>query len=154
MKVACRLVLGLTLAGILTSAVVFAQQNPYGNFGQGHPKMDGFPGNGWGQWQSGEMKLAHDYVQATKDDDKKEIRKKLTETLNKQFDAHLAQQQKELEDLEKKITSLRAVLKKRQEAKNAIVERLIEQLVQDAEGLGWTAPNSPVHFDVDKKPKD
>jgi hypothetical protein len=130
------------LAGILTAAVVFAQSGPYGTFGQPNAK-DPFMANGWGQFHTVEMKLAHDYVQAAKEEDKKELRKKLTDTLSQQFDAHLQQQQKELEDLEKKIASLRAVLKKRQEAKAAIVERRIDQLVQEAEGLGWTAPGSP-----------
>jgi hypothetical protein len=91
----------------------------------------------------GDAQLAKDYVKANKEDAKKEIRKKLTESLAKQFDQHLQHQQKELDDLEKQIASVKDVLKKRQAAKNEIVERRLEQLIREAEGLGWNAPGSP-----------
>jgi hypothetical protein len=82
-------------------------------------------------------KLAHDYVKAEKEEAKRDIRKKLNEVLNQQFDAHLKQQKKELEELEKQLETLRSVLQKRQDAKEKIVERRFEQLVQEAAGLGW-----------------
>src|SRR5207253_11427597 len=74
---------------------------------------------------------------------KKDLRKKLADVLAQEFDQHLKQQQKELEALEKQIADLRALLKKRVEAKTTIVERRLEQLVQEAEGLGWTGPAGP-----------
>jgi hypothetical protein len=95
------------------------------------------------QAHSQSAQLAQQYVKATKEEDKREIRKKLGDLLGQQFDQHTQQQQKELEELERQITQLRAVLKKRQDAKGTIVERRLEQLIQDAEGLGWTAPSSP-----------
>jgi hypothetical protein len=91
----------------------------------------------------GDAQLARDYVKAEKEDAKKEIRKKLAESLAKQFDQHIQQQQKELDELEKQITSLRDIVKKRVAGKNDIIERRIDQLVKDAEGLGWNAPGSP-----------
>lgn len=93
--------------------------------------------------QSQTAGLAQQYVKAEKDDEKKELRKKLTDVLGQQFNAQVQRQQKDLEDLEKQIASLRAVLKKRQDAKSTIVERRVEQLIQEAEGLGWTAPSTP-----------
>lgn len=81
------------------------------------------------------------YANSTKEEEKKEIRKKLGEALSKQFDQHAQQQQKELEDLEKQVATLRTVLKKRMDAKSAIVERRTEQLLLDAEGLGWSTPS-------------
>src|SRR5579871_6273710 len=87
--------------------------------------------------------LAQQYAKATKEDEKKEIRKKLTDLLSQQFDQRLQQQQKEVNDLEKQIASLKEVLKKRTAAKATIVERRIDQLVQEAEGLGWNNPSSP-----------
>jgi hypothetical protein len=87
--------------------------------------------------------LARGYVKAEKESEKREIRQKLTDVLNEQFDEHMQHQQKELEDLEKQIAELRAVLKKRSAAKAAIVDRRIEQMIQDADGMGWTAPGSP-----------
>jgi hypothetical protein len=90
-----------------------------------------------------DAQLARDYVKAEKEDAKKDLRKKLADSLGKQFDQHLQHQQKELDDLEKQIASLKDVLKKRVAAKNDIVERRIEHLIREAEGLGWNAPGSP-----------
>ena len=89
------------------------------------------------------VQLAQQYAKAAKEDEKKEIRKKLTEVLSQQFDQRLQQQQKEVDDLEKQIASLKDVLKKRTAAKATIVDRRIENLVQEAEGLGWNNPSSP-----------
>jgi hypothetical protein len=96
-----------------------------------------------GDSQSEAMQLAQQLAKSDKEEEKKDLRKKLGDMLSKQFDQHAQQQQKELEELEKEINRLRSVLKKRQDAKSTIVERRLEQLVQDAEGLGWNAPNSP-----------
>jgi hypothetical protein len=151
-------VLAFVLVGIgsITCAVVFAQPAP-----QDLPKQplvpatqellpinNGQPDNYplWGpsvlqpglREQSGD--LARQYAKAEKEEDKKEIRKKLADVLGKQFDAQMDHQQKELVELEKQIASLRSLLKKRQDAKTAIIDRRMEQLIQDAEGLGWRAP--------------
>jgi succinate dehydrogenase/fumarate reductase flavoprotein subunit len=93
------------------------------------------------QDQSGQ--LVQEYVKAEKEEDKKEIRKKLADVLGKQFDAHMKQQQEELAALERQISELKAIMKKRQDAKTTIIDRRMDQLIQDAEGLGWTAPGSP-----------
>src|SRR5438876_3917501 len=89
------------------------------------------------------VQLAHQIAKAENDDDKRELRKKLTHVLDQVFDGHLKEQQKELDDLEKQVARLKKLLSKRREAKETIVERRLEQLVQDAEGLGWNAPNTP-----------
>jgi uncharacterized protein HemX len=156
MNVVRNLVLGIGFAGALAGAAVFAQQEPArvgvvpvttsapaeavisaGNGGFSGYYVQRTP------YGAGDAQLAKDYVKAEKEDAKKEIRKKLTESLAKQFDQHLQQQQKELDDLEKQIATLKDVVKKRQAAKNEIVERRLEQLIRDAEGLGWNAPGSP-----------
>lgn len=87
--------------------------------------------------------LAHQYVKSDKEEDKRELRKKLTDLLSKQFDQQAQRQQTELEDLDREIKRLRSLLAKRLDAKSKIVERRFEQLVQDAEGLGWNAPSNP-----------
>jgi hypothetical protein len=92
------------------------------------------------QSQSGQ--LAHQYAVAEKADEKRDIRKKLSDALSQEFDQHIKEQQKELEDLDKQIANLRSILKKRLDAKATIVERRTEQLIQEAEGLGWTVPRS------------
>jgi hypothetical protein len=118
------------------------QAQPAHNFvqsGDGRMLWDAFPG----QDQSAPAKLAKQYVKAEKEDEKKEIRKKLTDYLTKQFDSHADLQQKELKQLEKQIEDLRTTLKKRQDAKNSIVERRVDQLIYDAQGMGWSNPATP-----------
>ena len=92
------------------------------------------------------VELAKKYAKAEKQDEKQEIRKKLAEVLSEQFDLQIKQQQKELEDLEKQVAKLKTMLKKRVDAKVAIVERRVDQLSLDAEGLGWSGPNAPHSF--------
>jgi flagellar motility protein MotE (MotC chaperone) len=88
-------------------------------------------------------KLAKQYAKAEKEDEKKEIRKKLSDLLAKQFDAQALRQQKELDELEKQIATLKTTLKKRQDSKTTIVERRMDQLIQEAEGMGWNVPSTP-----------
>jgi hypothetical protein len=96
-----------------------------------------FVGPSQGQAQD----LARQYVKAEKEEQKKEIRKKLTDLLAQQFDQRNEQQQKELENLEKQIVELKALLKKRADGRSAILDRRFEQLILDVEGLGWQAPD-------------
>jgi hypothetical protein len=141
---------GLVLAGGVSGAV-FGQQRspvpvppdtavPVTQPGLTYYMMT--PG-GFSSYQPQATQLAQQYAKATKEDEKKDIRKKLTDVLAQQFDQHAQEQQKELEELEKQIVNLKALLKKRQDAKSSIVERRLEQLIQDVEGLGWNAPGTP-----------
>jgi archaellum component FlaC len=84
--------------------------------------------------------LAQAYIKANKESEKKESRQKLTDALNQLFDERMQQQQEDLAELEKQVADLRTIVKKRDGAKATIIDRRIEQLVQDAEGLGWSAP--------------
>ncbi len=144
--------LGSVLIGIgaLTCAVVYAQaqekaKQPSNNFliqdGQQEliQSIDGLRVNF--NYQQQTQDLAKQYVKTEKEDQKKEIRKKLGDVLAKQFDSQVEKQQKELADLEKQIANLKALLKKRTDAKTTIIDRRMDQLIQDAEGLGWNVPN-------------
>jgi hypothetical protein len=143
--------LGFVLFGIgaVSCAVVFAQpQQPTDKRNEIVQDIPGELANEWGirlgyaNFQQESSKLAHQYVKAEKEDDKKNIRKKLADVLAKQFDAQVERQQKDLADLEKQIASLKALLKKRTDAKTTIIDRRMEQLIQDAEGLGWAVPGN------------
>jgi uncharacterized protein YlxW (UPF0749 family) len=133
------LALGILLASTLAAAAVLAQQAIV----PASPGRDIFYAGPYSSAHSPSAQLAQQYVKATKEEDKKDIRKKLVDALNLQFDQHIQHQQKELEDLEKQIADLKAVLKKRLDAKTTIVERRIDQLLQEADGLGWTSPGTP-----------
>src|SRR5207245_2680531 len=114
MNVLRKLALALVLAGALTcvavSAAPQAQTGPGGNVFAERPQ---YAQSNPYQAQSQPAQLAQQYAKAEKDEEKKEIRKKLSAVLSEQFDQHLKQQQSELDDLEKQIASLRTVLKKR-----------------------------------------
>jgi hypothetical protein len=94
--------------------------------------------------QSHSIELAKEYAKATRDDVKKELKKQLSDSLNKEFDQLAQRQQADLDDLEKQVAERKSVLKKRKESRDTIVERRLEQLILDAEGLGW---GSPKHAD-------
>jgi mevalonate kinase len=155
MKAARVCVLGFLLAGLLAGTAILAQEPPtapalpkdVATFTQ--PPGGAFAFfvgdlHGYHQLQAQAAELAQQLVKAEKEETKKEIHKKLTDNLNQQFDLQTQQQQKELDELEKQIAKLKSVLKKRQEAKSAIVDRRLETMIQEAEGLGWTAPGSPM----------
>ena len=83
-------------------------------------------------------KLAKRYVKENMPEEaKKDIRKKLADAIGFQFDQLATRQQKELEDLERQVADLRTLLKKRHDARDAIIQRRLDQVLQEAEGLGW-----------------
>src|SRR5262249_1988309 len=87
-----------------------------------------------------DAQLARQYVKAQKEEEKRELRKKLTELLGKEFDDHAKYQQQELEQLEKHEADLKVLLPKHMETRSRRSERRREQLSQEAEGLGWNVP--------------
>jgi hypothetical protein len=164
MNVMRNLGLGLILAGAIPGMVLLAQEPPtpppapdatppqmdadFFKANQDLMKLGALAGRDHAHFkqmhlQSQAQELAQKYIKAEKEEEKNGIRRQLTKVLTEQFDLHMQQQQKELEELEKQISSLRELLKKRQESKGAIVQRRIEQLAEDAKGLGWLSPSSP-----------
>jgi hypothetical protein len=157
MKSLSSLFLALFAAGVLT-VVVSAQAPPVPPVAappapgpNPQPFVQAFgAANTWHmimQSQSRATELAQQLAKAENEDEKGKIREKLTEVLNQIFDEHMQQQQKEMDELEKQIANLRTLMRKRSAAKNEIVERRIEQMIDDAKGLGWSTPGSP-HFNL------
>ncbi|TMQ34876.1 MAG: hypothetical protein E6K70_05300 [Planctomycetota bacterium] len=158
MKALRRLAMGSLLAGALLCVTAVAQPqdvvqetykpNPYANNGRGNEAVlyGHIVNNQTKQYdlQDQSLQLAQKYVKTEKEDEKKDLRKNLTQVLGRQFDLHLEAQQKELDELEKQVAKLKNVLKKRKDAKENIVERRLEQLVQDADGLGWNASHGSI----------
>jgi parvulin-like peptidyl-prolyl isomerase len=153
MKALRRLAMASLLAGALLCVTAVAQPqavqetykpSPYANNASGNEAVlyGHIVNNQTKQYdlQNQSLQLAQKYVKTEKEDEKKDLRKNLTQVLGQQFDLHLEAQQKELDELEKQVAKLKAVLKKRKDAKENIVERRLEQLVQEADGLGWNAP--------------
>ena len=124
---------------VCAAGVLCAQGQPAPPMPPDTAKWDGNYFFKWQQSQSQTGKLTQQYLNAQKAEEKQEIRTKLKDLVNQQFDVRMEQQKKELESLEKELTDLRALLKKRQDAKTAIVDRRIDQLIEDAQGMGWNA---------------
>jgi hypothetical protein len=106
----------------------------------------------------GEGELAHtseellsQYAAADKPDEQKRLKAELRDALTKQFDVQRQRRELELARVEDRIKKVREQLKKRNEARETIVDRRLDQLINDAEGLGWTAPagGSPRPVDSD-----
>src|SRR5437899_528626 len=122
MKAARVVALVLVGLGAITGAVVFGQAPPQPerrpansvpltSASGGHIIQEleiGAPG-----FQDETAQLMDQYRKAQKDEDKKEIRKKLADVLGKEFDAHMRQQDDELTALEKQINDLKELMKKR-----------------------------------------
>jgi hypothetical protein len=81
--------------------------------------------------------LARQLGQTKSDDDKEKIKTKLAELLNKQFDLRQRRHESEIEALEAHVKKLKDLVRLRNDRRRDIVTKRLEQMVQEAEGLGW-----------------
>ncbi len=99
--------------------------------------------------------LLVEYQAASDDAAKNSILAKLTETVGKQFDARQSAREKELKQLEDQLVKLKATQSKRTSQKDRIVKDRVQQLINNAEGIGWGG-NSPSEgaFQFQAEPAD
>ena len=71
------------------------------------------------------------------DSERSEIKTELTENLEKQFDLRQKRHREEIAQLEAKVKQLKDLVEKRQENRREIVAKRLDQILRDAEGLGW-----------------
>ena len=86
--------------------------------------------------------LATQYGAAKEEAKKSQLRSQLRDTLEKQFQLQQQRRQEELLKIEERLKTLRELMQKRNDARQAIIDRRLDQLLRDAEGLGWNAPGS------------
>jgi hypothetical protein len=155
MKAMIRFLLGSTLMVLLGCAVVFAQEAK-GKSQNGQNTADAAAAPAGVYWtpQPGQSSyvaygqpaqaasIANQFAKTDKENEtqRAELRKRLMQLLTQEFDEHAQQQKKELEILEAQIANLKSQLRKRLDAKDKIIERRFDQLVEEAEGLGWNVP--------------
>lgn len=82
--------------------------------------------------------LAHQLADETDSEKREDLRKKLSGVLELQFDASQKRRESEIAAIEKQLAKLKGTLKKRADARREIVERRLEQLTREADGLGWS----------------
>ncbi len=90
--------------------------------------------------------LLRDYKRTEDADKRGEIKTKLSAALAKQFDAQQKRRDLELVRVETQLKKLRELMKKRGDERKTIIDRRVDQLVRDAEGLGWAPPPGPSSF--------
>ena len=88
-------------------------------------------------------KLVAEYKQTEGDAERAKIKEKLSAALTKQFEQQQKRRELELARAEEQLKKLRELMKKRGDDKKTIVEKRLDQIVREAEGLGWSAPPSP-----------
>ena len=66
-----------------------------------------------------------------------DIKTKLSEALGKQFDVRQKRHGLEIETLEARVKKLKQLVQKRQENREEIISRRLDQIVRDSQGLGF-----------------
>jgi hypothetical protein len=86
-------------------------------------------------------KLVADYARAEGESARAKIKSSLAAALEKEFDLQQKRRDLELSAVEARIKKVRELMQKRADARQAIVEKRADQLIREADGLGWTAPS-------------
>jgi flagellar hook-basal body complex protein FliE len=81
-------------------------------------------------------------MSADKKDEKQfgELRQKLHDTLERQFDTQQKVRELEVAGIEAKVKKLRDVITRRNDARRSIIDKRFDQLLSEADGLGWNSP--------------
>ena len=84
--------------------------------------------------------LAAQYA-ATEDGEKRAaIKAELMNSLTQQFEAQQQVRERELANVEARIKKLRELTQKRRDAQKTIIDQRLDQLLREADGLGWAPP--------------
>ena len=81
--------------------------------------------------------FAQQLAAAKSDSDRDKIKGQLTELLEKQFDQRQKRHEEEIKQLEAQIKKLRDQIDKRQENRREIIGARLDQILKEAQGLGW-----------------
>ena len=83
------------------------------------------------------------YTKSTDEKARAETRAALAKVLERQYDLRQKAAESEVAQLEAQVQRLRDLIQKRQQARQEIVQKRLDQLLREAEGLGWPAPTAP-----------
>lgn len=85
-------------------------------------------------------RLVAEYSRTEDEKDKEKVKTRLAASLTKQFDAQQKRRDVELARVEAQLKKLRELMKKRGEERKPIIDRRLDQLLREVEGLGWAPP--------------
>src|SRR5262245_37236425 len=145
---------GVSILAVMTLVVSAEQPDIVQDQPSNSPRPEAFPQGQPGRYWNGanfsgtrarpdEMELADKSEELVRQLAKAEgskkgkIKDQLSETIGKQFDARQKRHKEEIKALEEKLRKLKDLVQKREDKRDEIVSKRLEQLVRDAEGLGW-----------------
>src|SRR5438045_1190600 len=155
-----RFAMWATLGGTLFLGVIFFASNPASVRGQvftetKKEKGDYSPKDGKTAWYQDKQHV-RDYLEETRvgeeaatllsqfartedEEARAAIKSKLSGVLEKQFDLQQKRRQQEVARIEAQLKKLKDLIRKRSEARQTIIDKRLDQLLREAEGLGWTS---------------
>ena len=84
--------------------------------------------------------VVKEYIKTDNEAQRGNLKAMLSAVLAKEFDLQQKRRELELARLEAHMKKLRDMMNKRSTARRTIVEQRLDQLLREAEGLGWNAP--------------
>jgi hypothetical protein len=84
--------------------------------------------------------LVESYAHRESETERGKIRGNLATALQKEFDLQQKRRDLELARIEARVKKVRDLMQKRSDARQSIIEKRLDQLLREAEGLGWTPP--------------
>jgi hypothetical protein len=84
--------------------------------------------------------LVQSYAHSEGDTQRSRIKSSLATALAKEFDLQQKRRDVELARMEARLKKVRELMQKRSDARQSIIEKRLDQLLREAEGLGWTPP--------------
>jgi hypothetical protein len=80
------------------------------------------------------------YAETADEKERAKIKEGLAKELEKLFDLQQKERESEIADIEARVKRLRDMLDKRTKARQSIISNRLDQLIREAEGLGWVEP--------------
>jgi hypothetical protein len=81
--------------------------------------------------------LLQQFGEAKSDTDREKIKTMLIDALEQQFDLRQSRHEAEIVALENQLNKLKQLVRLRNDNRREIISRRLEQLLRDAQGLGW-----------------
>lgn len=83
------------------------------------------------------QKLVNSWKDTKDAGEREKLEKSLRDALKQEFESRLESHEREIKELEEKVRQLRDRLALRKEKQSEIVDHRLEQILRDAQGLGW-----------------
>lgn len=91
------------------------------------------------QLEAEAQSLERQLADAENEKQRADLKEKLTSTLEKQFDTQQKLRELEVSRIEARVRKLRGMIQRRGDSRRKIIDNRLEQLLNDAEGLGWSS---------------